>query len=395
MADAPDTKLRWYRLTPDRLVLGLLAVEAFLLLSNWGGWFPFNRHKGWTVLMAVAAVGLTLLLMLLWLAAAPLFRCRFQYSLRSLLLLVVAVAVPCSWLATEMKLAREERAALAKVNGGPVIEFDCEFDDNGRVAQLLGPSAPPWLCRVFGDDFFSTANAVYWSDRGGTVYPEELQVPFDLSFIRHLGDVRSLDISFKRATDADMEYLEGMPYLEFLDLTRTRVTDAGLVHLRRLKRLKRLSLQCLDVTDAGLEHVRRLHELRQLLLGCPKVTDRGLASLKGLVRLRKLWVDGTMVTGSGLGALADLPDLEELSVCGTWITDASLSSIRRLKHLKWLGIFPDGDRVTQRGVDTLMASLPGCQLLYRFQAATPNGDRTKSPDPSPRSGQRPLKSQGL
>ena len=85
MADAPETKLRWYRLTPNRLVLGLLAVEAFLLLSNWGGWFPFNQHKGWTVLMAVAAVGLTFLWMLLWFAAALLFRCRFQYSLRSLL----------------------------------------------------------------------------------------------------------------------------------------------------------------------------------------------------------------------------------------------------------------------------------------------------------------------
>jgi hypothetical protein len=75
-------KLGWYRLTPDRLVTGLLAVEGFLLLSEWFGWFAFNQHKGWTVLIAVAVVGLTLLIMLFWLAAALLFRCRFQYSLR-------------------------------------------------------------------------------------------------------------------------------------------------------------------------------------------------------------------------------------------------------------------------------------------------------------------------
>ena len=42
----PTAKPRWYRLTPDRCVLGLLALEGFLLLSAWFRWFPFNQHKG-------------------------------------------------------------------------------------------------------------------------------------------------------------------------------------------------------------------------------------------------------------------------------------------------------------------------------------------------------------
>ncbi len=99
---AVGRKLRWYRLTPDHLVIGLLAVEGFLLLSEWFGWFAFNRQS-WTVLIALAVVGATLLLMLLWFAAALLFRWRFQYGLRSLMLLVVAVAIPCSWVAVEMQ----------------------------------------------------------------------------------------------------------------------------------------------------------------------------------------------------------------------------------------------------------------------------------------------------
>ena len=37
---------------------------------------------------------------------------RFQFSLRSLLVLVVVVAVPCSWLAVEMKKAREQKEAV-------------------------------------------------------------------------------------------------------------------------------------------------------------------------------------------------------------------------------------------------------------------------------------------
>ena len=102
-------KPRWYRLTPDRLVVGLLAVEGFLLLCEWFRWFPFNQHKGWTVLVAVAAVGLSLFLMFLWFLAALIFRWPFQYGLRSLLLLVVAVAVPCSWIATERRRAGDRR----------------------------------------------------------------------------------------------------------------------------------------------------------------------------------------------------------------------------------------------------------------------------------------------
>jgi len=58
-------KPRWYHLSPDRLIFGLLAVEGFLLLSEQFQWFCFNEKKGWTVLIAVAAVCLVVAVMLL------------------------------------------------------------------------------------------------------------------------------------------------------------------------------------------------------------------------------------------------------------------------------------------------------------------------------------------
>ena len=51
----------------------------------------------------MAAVGVVLLGMFAWFGVAMVFRRRFQFSLRLLLGLVVAVALPCSWLAVEMK----------------------------------------------------------------------------------------------------------------------------------------------------------------------------------------------------------------------------------------------------------------------------------------------------
>jgi hypothetical protein len=117
-----DTTLtrRWFHLTPDRLIVSLLAVEGFLLLSERFCWFAFNEKKGWTVLTALASIGVVALLMLLWFAAGLLFRWRFQFSMRSLMVMVVAVAVPCSWLAVEMREAQKQRMAVEAVKKGGV-----------------------------------------------------------------------------------------------------------------------------------------------------------------------------------------------------------------------------------------------------------------------------------
>ena len=71
---ATKSNLRWIRPSPDSLVLALLAVLGILFVSERFQWFAFNEKKGWTVLIAVATVAAFLLLMLLWLAVALVFR---------------------------------------------------------------------------------------------------------------------------------------------------------------------------------------------------------------------------------------------------------------------------------------------------------------------------------
>ena len=103
---------RWCCPTPDRFLGSILAVVGVLFLSNCFRWFSFNEHKGYTVLIAVTAVGMSLFLMVLWYLLALLFRLRFQFSSRSLLILVVVVAVPCSWFATEMRDAKSQQRRI-------------------------------------------------------------------------------------------------------------------------------------------------------------------------------------------------------------------------------------------------------------------------------------------
>ena len=125
-------KRRWYHLSPDRLIIGLLAVEGFLLLSEQFQWFAFNEKKGWTVLIAVAAVCLVVVVMLLWLAGSLLFRWRFQFSLRSLVVLVVAVAVPLGWFGVKLREAERQRRAVEAIRGtGGMVYYDYQLDESG------------------------------------------------------------------------------------------------------------------------------------------------------------------------------------------------------------------------------------------------------------------------
>ena len=194
MADA--AKRRWFHPTPDRLVRVLLALEGFLWLSERFRWFAFNQHKGYAVLVAVAAVAAFLLLMVGWCVLALLFRLRFQFSIRSLLVLTLAVAVPCSWLATEVKAARKQREAAERIEAaGGVIGYNDQFDSSRELTPGAKPPGPAWLRSL-------------------------------------LGDVTSVGLYGPEINDAVTEHLEGLPQLEILCIGGAEVGDAGLEHLQ-------------------------------------------------------------------------------------------------------------------------------------------------------------------
>jgi hypothetical protein len=90
--------------TPNRVGAAPLVVVVILLLCEHLRTFPFCQPKGNTVLVALALVAITMVLLLVWFLVAVFFGLRFQFGLRSLLVLVVVVAIPCSWLATEVNL---------------------------------------------------------------------------------------------------------------------------------------------------------------------------------------------------------------------------------------------------------------------------------------------------
>ncbi len=302
MADASSR--RWFVPTPDRLLPVLLAVEGLLFLSAWFRWFPFNQHKGWTMLIAVTAVGVFLLLMFLWFLAAVIFKWRFQFSILSLFVLTAGVALPFAWLETEMKAAREQKAAADEINKlGCRVTYDYERDPRNTTGE---PPEPAWLRGLSGDDLFVS--------------------------------VTQDNLVNSRIADAGLEHLKGLPQLQGLFLSNTQVGDAGLEHLKGLTRLQVLYLDDTKVSDAGLEHLKELTQLQVLFLSNTQVGDAGLEHLKGLTQLQVL-------------------DLRN-----TKVSDAGLEHLKGLARLQWLVL--NGTKVSDAGVKKLRQAMPNCQIIH-------------------------------
>jgi hypothetical protein len=142
---------------PDRLVLLLLVAVVQLFTSNWLGW-P-HWHRGYAVVTCVATVAAALLVMALWWALALMFRRRFQFGIWSLLALCVVAAVPCSWMAVEIKNAKEQRVAAETIeNARGSVLYNHQFDPLGHLIVIQqGSPGSPWLCKLLGDDLFASA----------------------------------------------------------------------------------------------------------------------------------------------------------------------------------------------------------------------------------------------
>ena len=240
---------RWFHPAPGRLLIVLLVIEAVLLLSE--RWLS----KGYAVLIAIAAVGVTMLLMLLWWLAALCFHWRFQFSLRSLLVLTVAAAIPFSWLAVEMKRAREQReavAAIVRLGGGVLYDYNIVGDF--MLQPLKKSPSPACLHNLVGDDFLgSVVTVVLWGHQVADA---------ELAHLKVFRNLRFLSLSGTRVSDGGLEHLKSLTQLQWLSLDRTQVTDVGLKHLAALPRLESLNLKHTGVTEGGVM------KLQQVLPNC-------------------------------------------------------------------------------------------------------------------------------
>ena len=273
-------------------------------------------------------------------------RCRLQFSLRSLFLLTLVLALGLGWFMTELRQAGRQRRAVAAVvkRGGQVWYSDGSVAD--YVTYQLGnraSSSARWLSRLFGDDFLLRAVEVDFPCRGNP-----LPGP----------------ANFAGVHDDDLTAFQDLPRLHRLRLADTEVTDAGLTHIERLSNLHELDLRNTQIGDSGLRQLKRLNHLELLRLEGTRITDDGLAQLGGLLQLRELYLDGTPISDAGLLQIGRLRNLQRLGLGYTQVTHRGLQELKALPALQALGLSTD-TRVTDRGMDYLArcTSLRSLDLL--------------------------------
>jgi hypothetical protein len=365
--DDPTPRTRWFHLTPSRFIAALPVIEALLWLSDRFGWW----HKGYAVLAALAAVGVAMVLMLAWFGVAFILRRRFQFSLRSLLVLVVVVALPCSWLAVAIGAAKSQRHTVhsVQVAGGAVWYHDLEV--------CCSPYAPtstdrPFVSANFMElDFFHSVAAISFIP----VPDEEIVIHYVEPLRRQLvirhDPVMSPELAAAIAAQHD---------LKFLSLAGTDCDDEYLTHFSELKQLETLDLRCTRVTAGGVRKLRGFLAKAQILWGWngTKYRHPDLSRVLygphqeqgGIVadeqELRSLFLFSCDAWGSAIDSelirLKNWRRLEYLDLHYTNLTDAGLEHLVGLTTLRHLDVRVT--QVTADGVKKLQRALPKCKIDY-------------------------------
>jgi len=197
-------------------------------------------------------------------ATAPTNRRRWlRFSVRTILVLMVVMAMSLAWKVNRARAQRKAVEALRNAGVDVVYDYEDSASANGQVAV---PPVPAVWVDLFGIDYFADVYGVYFLNSlegpahfrdESTGFPEHV---FD--DIQMLPTVSSVIIS--EATDDELDKLSHAASIDTL-IVSGNFTDAGVAHLSRLERLKHLYIMSPNMSVDGLCQLRRCTRLEQLI----------------------------------------------------------------------------------------------------------------------------------
>lgn len=237
---------RFSRIRLSGLTTGMalvLIVQLVLYLSHRYQWFDFNRHKGHTVLITVAATMVLLAMLLGGVAISQLTKWKAQFGLGALMLLVPVAAIPLTWLAREIQQAQRQQKAVEaiKKTGAGVMYSSAPYPGDLSADRL----ETHWAY-----DFFADVIAVDCAN--SPLNDDDLKL---LQALPRPAQLRELNLSNAKITNAGLERLASFPELVRLDLRDTRISDAGVEHLTILRHLQRLDVVDTWITAQGFRQL--------------------------------------------------------------------------------------------------------------------------------------------
>ncbi len=181
-------------------------------------------------------------------------------------------------------------------------------------------------------------------------------------------NLRHLDLGGTRINIQDLGCLKEATRLHFLDLSNTNVTDETLADLAGLTQVRQLNLVRTQVTDEGLRSLAAWTLLQQLDLAHTQVSDEGLVILAGFIKhlnlrgCRRI----SVLLNENLRRLAVWAQLQYLDLSGTQVTNESLRRLATWTQLQQLDL--SGTQVTNEGLGYLTRLIQLRQLSLTFTA---------------------------
>ena len=193
---------------------------------------------------------------------------RFQFSIRSLLVCVLLLALPIGCVSILAVKAKRQRAAVSSLRASNVV---VRYDSGMSADRDLGTTVANCLQRHFGPDFVSRVATVR--------YPPGNLPRCRLAPVRAFWGPRNLLLSGTSLRDSDVSP-HGMQHVETLDASYTDVTDALIRELATHSTLRDLDVSGTAVTNASHEYLAGIPLLRRVVLRDTRVSSRAVESLR-------------------------------------------------------------------------------------------------------------------
>ena len=256
-------------------------------------------------------------------------RPRLRLSLRTLMSLILVIALALGWIIQRAEVQRKAVADLERA--GFSLTFRWGWSETRFDPSVKNPQWLQWLIDRLGPDYFRDVEFLGDARNPAPIVDDHLMAQIGrLSKLERIifNDTEGL-------TDERMAFLSNLTGLkEFY--ANADIHGAGLMHFKRMRNLQILSLG--SITDQDMPQIAPMKSLRLLRLGeSSGLTDAGMAHLRGLTKLQSLdFHNASRVTTAGLNSLRDMKDLFwiDLNHCGV----RSLEPIRHLSNLRVLGL---------------------------------------------------------
>jgi tRNA A-37 threonylcarbamoyl transferase component Bud32 len=180
----------------------------------------------------------------------------------------------------------------------------------------------------------------------------------------HTPNLKVLDLSATKLTDAGFAELVKLDNIEKLALQDTDMTIDRIRKLKKMKNLHSLYLDnCKNIRDETVVELCRFPKLKFLSLGVTGITKSGIKMLSGCRTLEALVLNSTPCDDQCAEELLELPNLKELQVNDCpGITDKTVAMVARKKGTKMKSLGLSGTKTTRATV-ALLASCPNLQEL--------------------------------